>query len=216
MPNGIIDAAARLFGPGEERLQGLALAVVVDNIDSTGEARVQVQLPWLPGYEPWARVSAVAAGGKRGLYYIPQVGDEVLVGFAHGDVTEPYVLGSLWNGQDNPPADAPNDATSKVILKTPKGHVVELDDLAQTVKVTSIGGPKATLSADKIVLEAGSSKATLESAGKIKLEAPTEISLEAGTKISLKATTIEVKASGNATLDGGGACTIKGGVVQIN
>jgi uncharacterized protein involved in type VI secretion and phage assembly len=216
MPNGIVDAAARLFGAGEDNLQGLAVAVVVDNVDSTGEARVQVRLPWLPGYEPWARVAAVAAGGKRGLYYLPQVGDEVLVGFAHGDVTDPYVLGSLWNGQDNPPADAPTDASSKVILKTPKGHVVELDDLAQTVEITTIGGPKATLSSDKIVLEAGSSKATLESAGKIKLEAPTEIILDAGTKISLKATTIEVKAAGNATLNGGGVCTIQGSVVKIN
>jgi phage baseplate assembly protein V len=214
MPDGIIDAVSRLFG-GEDQLQGIAVAQVVDNVDATGEARVQVRLPWLPGYEPWARVTTAAAGDERGFYCLPQIDDEVLVAFAHGDVSEPFVIGCLWNGKDKPPTEIPTDASSKVILKTPKGHVVELDDLVESVTITTIGKQKVTLDSDKVELEAGGSKATLETSGKIELSGGPELTLKA-TTIKLQGTTIKIEASGSATLSGSGECVVSGGVVRIN
>jgi uncharacterized protein involved in type VI secretion and phage assembly len=214
MADGLIDAASQLFGADGEQLQGIALAQVVDNVDLTGEGRVQVSLPWLPGFEPWARVCIVGGGSDRGLYYQPQPGDEVLVAMAHGDVTEPYVLGCLWNSQDKPPVDIPTDASSKVLLKTPGGHVVELDDLVQSVTITTIGGQKAVLDQQKIELEAGGAKATFETSGRIEITG-TDLTLK-GTSMKLEATSIDVKAGGSMTLNGGGSCTVQAGLVKIN
>src|SRR3712207_7582644 len=88
----------------EQRIYGVTIGRVVNNLDAMGEARVQVSLPWMPGVEPWARVAAPSAGSSRGMYFIPQVDDEVLVAFNHGDVSDAYILGSLWNALDRPPA----------------------------------------------------------------------------------------------------------------
>ena len=84
MSTGIVAAAAG-SAPSPMRFDGVALAQVVDNRDMTGQARVQLRLPWLPGIEPWARVAVPMAGDSRGTFIIPQVGDEVLVAFNHGD-----------------------------------------------------------------------------------------------------------------------------------
>ena len=62
-------------------------------------------LPWLPGFMPWARLSTQMAGMGRGSFFVPQIGDEVLVAFNHGDVREPYVLGTLLE-HDGPAAGA--------------------------------------------------------------------------------------------------------------
>src|SRR5688500_8354972 len=83
--------------PDDTRINGVCTAMVLSNFDSTGEGRVQLMIPWLPGYMPWARVSVPMAGLARGTYFIPQMGDEVLVAFSQGDVREPFVIGSLWN-----------------------------------------------------------------------------------------------------------------------
>ncbi len=215
MAMGLIDLASLLAGDGDERIHGVAVAVVIDNVDTTGEARVQVQLPWLPGVEPWARVAVGSAGSGRGFYLIPQVGDEVLVAFEHGDVRAPYVLGSLWNGMDKPPTTVATDARSKVILRTEQGHEIRLDDLDQSLKITTPGGPKITVEPQKIELEAGSAKVTLEASGKIVLDAATEIELKA-TTIKLNGTTIDVKASSNLTLQAGASCSVQGATVRIN
>jgi phage baseplate assembly protein V len=215
MPDGLLEFATRALSGDEDRVDGVAVAIVLDNVDMTGEARVQVQLPWLPGIEPWARVAVPVAGPSRGFYILPQVGDEVLVAFEHGDVKAPYVVGSLWNGRDKPPTTEPNDAESKVILQTEQGHVIQLDDLEQSLTITTPSGQKITADQQKIELEAGSAKATLETSGQIKLEAETEIELKASS-IKLNGTTVDVKASSSLSLQGSASCTVQGGVVKIN
>ena len=93
--------------PQEKKIYGVSLATVMNNIDCTGEARVQLLLPWLPGYTPWARLSSQMAGMGMGSFFVPQIGDEVLVEFHNGDVREPYVIGTCWNTQDRPPTVSP-------------------------------------------------------------------------------------------------------------
>src|SRR5437667_11569229 len=107
MPEGLIAAAARRPEPEDMRIEGVAIAQVVNNIDLMGLARVQLSLPWFPGIEPWARVAVPSAGRERGMYLIPQVGDEVLVVFNHGDIRDPYVLASLGNSEVQPPTGVP-------------------------------------------------------------------------------------------------------------
>lgn len=216
MSEGLAQLAARLFADApEERIQGIALALVIDNLDPLAQGRVQLQLPWLPGFQPWARVAVPAAGPGRGVWIIPQVGDEVLVGFDGGDVTSPYVLGSLWNGTDRPPASAPTDAVTKTILKTPAGHVIELDDVQQTVTVTTLTGQKLTMSPDKAEIEAGGSKATLQTSGSITLESSTDLTLKSNS-VTIQATTISVQAGSDLSLQGGATASLQGGLVSIN
>ena len=216
MSDGLSQLASMLFGEApEQTVHGVALAVVIDNVDPMSEGRVQVRLPWLPGFEPWARVTTPAAGSRRGFWMMPQANDEVLVAFDGGDVTSPYVIGSLWNGSDRPPAEASSDSITKTILHTPGGHVIELDDQRQTVKITTTAKQKGTLGPDRIELEASSSKATLENSGSVKLESSTELTLKSS-KVTIQATDIEVKAGSSLSLQGGSSASLQGGVVRIN
>jgi len=217
MTESLIEAAARLFSGGEERIYGVAVGQVVDNFDSTGEARVQVSLPWLPGVEPWCRVAVLSAGDDCGTFFVPQAGDEVLVAFERGDVSEPYVIGSLWNGTDGPPARLPSDAVDKRVIRTPAGHEIELDDLQGSIAISAAGGQKVTLDAQGIVLDAGdgAAKLTLSATGTVSIEATAKIELKAQS-VSVQGTTVDVKADAAGTLDGGGSCTVKGAIVRIN
>jgi phage protein D len=81
------------------RIPGLVCGVVTNNNDPDTRGRVKVALPWLsPQYESdWARVAQFGAGRTSGALFTPEVGDEVLVGFEHGDPRRAYVLGGLLN-----------------------------------------------------------------------------------------------------------------------
>ncbi|HWS47381.1 MAG TPA: phage baseplate assembly protein V [Acidimicrobiia bacterium] len=81
-------------------IPGLVMGVVTNNNDPDTLGRVKVALPWLaPDFETdWARVAQASIGKKYGTLFIPDVGDEVLVGFEFGDVRRPYVIGGLING----------------------------------------------------------------------------------------------------------------------
>ena len=84
--------------PGE----GLARAIVVDRQDPEAAGRIKVRFPWLPSESPlWAQV-ALPIGARPGRFDLPETGDEVIVGFEHGDLRQPIVIGFLWNG-DHPP-----------------------------------------------------------------------------------------------------------------
>jgi len=88
------------------------VAIVTNNKDSQNLGRVKVKYPWLSDRDEshWARLSTPGAGGKRGLVWVPDVGDEVLVAFEHGDINRPYVLGGLWSQ----PAPFPGDINQMV------------------------------------------------------------------------------------------------------
>ena len=127
---------------------GVAPATVTDISDPDGQGRVQVTLPWCPDsgggrYEAWARIATLFAGSDRGSWFIPDVGDEVLVAFEHGDPARPYVLGGLWNGSDSPPESASAQNNIKMIKSrsgvtiTPAG--VTLQAGGSTLAVTPQG-----------------------------------------------------------------------------
>jgi uncharacterized protein involved in type VI secretion and phage assembly len=217
MTNGLIDTAAATARPRQRHFYGVAVAVVVSNFDLTGQARVQIKLPWMPGFEPWARVVVPLSGPSRGIFVIPQVDDEVLVAFHHGDLREPYVLGGVWNGQDRPPAQAPIDAMNKILIKTPKGHEIEIDDLQQKITITTLTRQSVVVDPQKIELSTsgGTAKATLQTTGMVTLEGKVSLTLKAP-KISIEGTTIDIKSNASTTINGGGQCEVKAGIVRIN
>ena len=208
--------------PRSERT-GFAIlpGIVTNNLDLTGEGRVKVRVPSAPSFEPWARIVSVGAGGDRGLFWIPQIDDEVLVAFAQDDVNSAYVLGGLWNTRDRPPAALPPDALIKRVLKTGVaggiGHEVEFDDALQSITITSSTQQKiaidpltikieSTGGAMSITLDQATQTITLQAAVKLALKAP-QISLE-GLQIELKGTTVGVQAAG--------PCTVQGLPIKLN
>jgi len=105
-----------------------------NNDDEEKQGRVKVKFPWLNDEveTDWIRFTAPGAGKTRGFYNIPEVDDEVLVAFEHGDINRPYVVGALWNGKDTPPKPT-NEvvASGKVnerIWQSRSGHVILLSD----------------------------------------------------------------------------------------
>src|SRR2546430_12727923 len=88
------------------RIQGVVVGVVTNNQDPDGMGRVKVKFPWLSDADEsnWARVAAPMAGQERGIYFLPEVGDEVLVGVEDGDVRVSYLLGALWDWPEAPAA----------------------------------------------------------------------------------------------------------------
>src|SRR5664280_3415392 len=109
------------------RITGVVVGVVTNNQDPDGFGRVKVKFPWLSDVDEsdWARVAAPMAGNKRGFYFLPEVDDEVLVAFEHGDVRFPYVLGALWNGKDAPPATNGDGKNNVRVIQSRSGHVIK-------------------------------------------------------------------------------------------
>jgi uncharacterized protein involved in type VI secretion and phage assembly len=201
--------------PPEKKITGVSVATVLNNIDCTGEARVQLLLPWLPGCTPWARLSSQMAGMAHGSYFVPQIGEEVLVAFNQGDVREPYVLGTCWNTMDRPPALSPTDALTKRKIRTPLGHELSFDEATQSVTLSSNTMSTITLDAAKAEISTPAGKVTIGKAGDITISAKTKLTLEAPV-VEIKATSVlTVESKGPATLSGAD-CAIKGTMVRIN
>jgi uncharacterized protein involved in type VI secretion and phage assembly len=165
---------------------------------------VRVRLPWAPdstgaGYEAWARLATLMAGADRGTWFIPDVDDEVLVIFEGGDPRRPYVIGSLWNGQDAPPEqmDGAGQNDKKVIVSRNNIRIT-LDDAQgqETVTIETPGGQKVTLEdgPGRVQLEdSNGNSLTMESSG---------ITLNTGGKLTIQASTINISA-GMVSVDAG-------------
>ena len=197
-------------------LVGLVIGVVTNIKDPEGLGRVKVSLPWLADrFETdWARIASPMAGSKRGLYLLPEIDDEVLVGFAHGRIDSPFVLGALWNGKDKPPesnSDGKNDRRS---FTSRSGHVIRLTDTKgeERIEILDKSGKNSvvvdtksntvTVSAETdVVVRAAKGKLTLAgdggveiSSGKgdVKVTASKGIEVKANAKLVLKGATVDI------------------------
>lgn len=198
----------------DDKIYGVAIAQVVSNIDLLGEARVQVSLPWAPGFEPWARVATMMAGSQRGSFFIPQVGEEVLIGFNHGDIREPFVIGALWNTMDKPPALSPTDSISKRIIRTPLGQQITFDDMEQSITISNPAQYALNLGPSASKLSSTGASVSLDLAGNVKITGAVSIKLEAPS-ISISGTNVSITGKTGATINGGMNCTITGAQVNI-
>lgn len=214
MENGLVESAARVDEPEDRRIYGVTVAQVVNNCDETRSGRVQVRLPWLPGFEPWVRLALL----DRGVFFVPQVGDEVLVTANRGDISELYIVGCLWNGKDQPPAQEHDAPVNKRIIRTPLGHDVTFDDQAATVSITSADKKHITLSKDHIELaidENASTVITIEKNGNVTIKAQTSITLDAPTINVTASQNLALGGNQSARIDGGSYCSIDAGLIKI-
>ena len=197
------------------RLFGLVVGVVTNNQDPDKLGRVKVRFPWLSDSEEshWARLAVPMGGKDRGTYFLPEVDDEVLVAFEHGDARFPYVLGALWNGKDAPPATNGDGKNNLRLIKSRSGHLIKLNDEdgKETIEIIDKSGKNSividtakntlTITTDKdIALAAAQGTIKLE-AQKIQLKSSADTKIEAGAGMDVKA---------SATLN------VKGATVNIN
>jgi phage baseplate assembly protein V len=107
-------------------MPGLVIGRVVDVLDPEKQGRIRVDFPWLDqGLQTdWIPVVGPLAGPDRGLYFMPEVGDEVVVGFIQGDFNHPVVLGSMWNGQSPAPSPDPRQR----MIRSKNGHTIRFVD----------------------------------------------------------------------------------------
>lgn len=218
MPQGLVETAAKPRAEEEQQLYSVALARVVNNIDPTGNARVQVSYPWLPGVQVWARVAVPMAGPGRGTWMIPQPGDEVVVAFVNGDEREPVCLGCLWNGLDRPPVISPDAAVNTIAVRSRGGNDIRLEDAKPpSIKLKSATLQRVTLNPTHIEIRTSDNQSIIVAAvgGNIAVTATTSISLKAPL-ISLDAGTIQINSTARTSIVGGAACTILAGLVTIN
>ncbi len=103
-------------------------AIVMENADPETLGRIRVQFPWQAAtYSPWIRIAQPHSGANKGFHFIPEIGEEVMVGFEGNNVEMPFVIGSLYNGTlkvDEFTTDT-NDAK---VIRTRSGHTIELND----------------------------------------------------------------------------------------
>ncbi|MBD1867176.1 VgrG-related protein [Cyanobacteria bacterium FACHB-471] len=172
--------------PGETLLVG----IVTDNEDPEGWGRVKVKLPTLTEDHTsnWARVVSIGAGDRRGFDCLPEINDEVLVGFEHGDIHRPYIIGGVWNGKDAPPTEVKHSVQNgKVRLRTFKtrtGHQIQFveednGDRQKGVYVETNGG-------HKLHLNDSDGSVTVSSTGNLKIEAKGNIDISATGEITIK------------------------------
>lgn len=115
-------------------INSVVVGLVTNNQDPDGMCRIKVKFPWLSDDVEswWARIASPMAGPGRGFEFLPEVGDEVLCAFEHGDPRFPYVLGALWNGKDAPGDDNGKAVTGEGVvrrsIKTRIGHFMLMDD----------------------------------------------------------------------------------------
>lgn len=193
--------------------------------DPQGEERIRVKLMGSDTTAFWARVAIPYAGDGRGLVFMPEVGDEVIVGFMGGNPSEAVVLGSLHGSAAPPPCDKSDDNDIKTIV-TREGVKIEFDDKKKHVVIETPGGNSITVSDDEksvLVKDQNGNKVTLSSDG-IVLDSAKDVAVKAkgdvnieGVNVNLKANAqLAAKGSASAEISSSGNTVVKGSIVQIN
>ncbi|MBK8988441.1 MAG: VgrG-related protein [Chloroflexi bacterium] len=203
-----------------KRWQGVVTAVVTNADDPLQWGRIKVKFPWMAddAESDWARVVSAGAGPEAGFFCMPDVGDEVLVAFEHGEFNRPLILGGLWNGQHQEPPSVSgarngerpllrtwhsrtghhitmhDNADKKIELATAAGHKVVLDDAGGKIEIKSKGGLT-------VILDDNGSKITIESGGQVEVKSTGNMKLQAGGNLDLQAT---------------GQVNVKGAMVNLN
>lgn len=222
-----------------EQWAGVVPAVVTNTDDPKGWGRVKVKFPWMTedAESNWARVVGIGAGPEAGFCVMPEVNDEVLVTFAHGDFSQPYVIGGVWNGQHALPPECAgaNDgekplvrtwrsrtghritvydsAENRIELITTGEHKVILDDRQRNITISSKSGHQIVLDDENeriSVTSKGGIVLKLEDRGqKLTLQSTRDIEINASGDLSLRA-------NGNMELQANGQVNIKGMMINLN
>lgn len=217
-----------------QRYPGVVTGVVKSLEDPEGQGRVRLEFPWLQqSYRSaWASIATPLAGKKRGMYFMPELEDEVLIAFNQGDFDHPFVIGFLWNGVDDPPAEDinlsvrriktvsghtvdfdDNDGKEKIHIKTQGGHEIEMSDELHLIKIRSNDGQEVLIDdeASEIKLsnnvDTTTNTVTMDASG---------ITIDTTKAIKITGDTVQVSSTSSTTVESTGATTVKGSQVLLN
>lgn len=233
-------------------VHGVVVGIVQDIQDPEGLGRVKVDFPWLGGDEEatagqedqdrahsyWARVASFMAGGGRGAFFIPEVGDEVLVAFEYGDPSRPFVIGALWNADDQPPESMDGEGQNNIrAIVSRSGHRIVLNDSDDAPSITIVdktgensifidsanNALEIKVAQDMTITVGGN--LTITAGGDLEIEAGQNLKAKAGQALELEAGTdgkfeagvnLDLAAGANFTGEGGAQSTLKGAAVSVN
>lgn len=223
--NELLDDAAQR--ESERRMFSVTTGKVVENWDDEHPGMVRVEL--FLGEEgknktDWVRVAQPYAGNGYGSYFLPEVGDEVVLAFNLGDRDHPIVIGSLWNQVDVIPEDTAVEENTVKRIKTKGGHELVFDEADGEETLTLHTPGELTL-----LLEDSAKKLTLKDAdgnnllaidgdgGIITATAAKKVVLDVGgSEFTLdgqgKAATLKID---NITIEAGQSLKLKGQSVKI-
>jgi uncharacterized protein involved in type VI secretion and phage assembly len=242
------------------RVYGVVTGIVEDLKDPLGLGRVKVIFPWLAeqledtvhiedkeerAHSYWARIATLMAGPKRGTFVIPEVKDEVLVAFEHGQLDRPVVIGMLWNKEDQPPETMDdggkndiraihtrsghklvfNDSDDKpsilLVDKTDKNRIfIDSKDNKMEIEVqgdlTITVGGKLSITAQSGITAESSADISMKAQANMSLEATSAFSAKGSTKASLESSAQTEVKGGMVSVNGSGITEVKGSIVKIN
>ena len=244
---------------GCSRINGVVTGIVADIKDPENLGRVKLLFPWLAeekeetvhieddedrAHSYWARMATLMAGKDRGTFFIPQVDDEVLVAFEHGQIDRPVVIGMLWNSEDRPPEkmdekgkndirsihtrsghkvvfnDSEDKPSIEIVDKTGKNRIFmdsknkKMEIEAEDDLTITVGG-KLTIKAKGITIES-SAYVSMKAQSNMNLEATSAFSAKGTSKAGLESSAqTEVKGTA-VSINGSGMTEVKGGIVKIN
>ncbi len=239
--NDVISPSAAGLLPGVEGLQ-IGVVMKLDE-DPDGECKIQVSVPVLQAETEgvWARLANFYASNSIGSFFIPEIGDEVVLGYLNNDPSSPIVLGSVYSSKLAPPYALTAENFTKAIV-TKSELKVEFDDEYKVITVITPGNNQLIISdEDKSILlqDQTGNKLELSESG-ILLDSPKDISISAKGKINIDATgeigisskadvSVEglnvnhsanvgfvAKGTASAELSASGQTTVKGAMVMIN
>ena len=151
-------------------LSGTQPATVTDNNDPKGLGRVKVKFAWQrEENSPWLRMTNPHAGSGKGMYFIPEIGEEVLIGFENNNAEKPFVLGAMYNGSES--SGYGTSGNDNKVIQSRSGTKIILNDAQGSVFVEDPSG----------------NIWTLDGQGTIRAKAPKNIIFEAGESILFNA-----------------------------
>lgn len=218
----------------EERskVYGVVTGIITDIKDPKKIGRVKVNFPWLAeevdavtiskeekeedsAHSYWARIATLMAGAKRGAWFVPEVGEEVLVAFEHGEIDRPFVLGMLWNTNDAPPESMDAEGKNDIrYIHSRSGHKIILNDSEDKPSITIMDktGENSIFidSANNAMEIKGAGDLSISVGGNISIKAEGKIDIEAAKDISAQTQgNLSTKATGKSDFEASGAVTVK-------
>ncbi|MDA8047026.1 MAG: VgrG-related protein [Actinomycetota bacterium] len=184
-------------------IPGLVIGTVVDNMDPDGLGQVKVMFPWLaPDYiSAWARVMQIGAsklGG--GFLWVPEVGDEVLIGFDRGSIDHPFVIGNLYNGIAKPlPAPAVEGVVGNRRIASRMAHTIQWNDGPEKMGISIMTAP-VEAPPTSVVLDGDEVKITINSLGEIEITGTATVKISSEGQLTLDAPTISIGSEDTANL----------------
>ena len=209
-------------------IRGLQIGIVVQlESDPDGQDRILVRVPVIDSAAQgiWTRIASLDAGNERGAFFMPEVGDEVIVGFINDDPRHPVVLGMLHSSNKPAPISPQdnnnekgfttrskmhlsfNDDTKTIVIDTPAGNSITIDEKSMKIEIKDQNENKITMEQTGI---------TMESPLNIDVKAGAVLTLSGGTSLSISAPSLSVKADANVSIEGAVAKVTSSGITEIS